>query len=91
MREPTVNATMEPDLSHIVYHDYVDISVAVATPKGLVRRLIVSSDFELESIFRLLWAGGAGAERMREQVHSAAGAGDGLIRHARAQERAVIG
>jgi 2-oxoglutarate dehydrogenase E2 component (dihydrolipoamide succinyltransferase) len=31
---PTVNASI--DGSEIVYHDYVDISVAVATPKGLV-------------------------------------------------------
>ncbi|XP_022794336.1 dihydrolipoyllysine-residue succinyltransferase component of 2-oxoglutarate dehydrogenase complex, mitochondrial-like [Stylophora pistillata] len=32
--EPTVNAVIEN--SEIVYRDYVDISVAVATPKGLV-------------------------------------------------------
>ncbi|XP_074631610.1 dihydrolipoyllysine-residue succinyltransferase component of 2-oxoglutarate dehydrogenase complex, mitochondrial-like isoform X2 [Acropora palmata] len=32
--EPTVNAVIEG--SEIVYRDYVDISVAVATPKGLV-------------------------------------------------------
>jgi len=31
---PVVNAVIEDD--HIVYRDYVDISVAVATPKGLV-------------------------------------------------------
>ncbi|KAJ7330730.1 hypothetical protein OS493_021659 [Desmophyllum pertusum] len=32
--EPTVNAVIENN--EIVYRDYVDISVAVATPKGLV-------------------------------------------------------
>ncbi|XP_066978427.1 dihydrolipoyllysine-residue succinyltransferase component of 2-oxoglutarate dehydrogenase complex, mitochondrial-like [Macrobrachium rosenbergii] len=32
--QPTVNAVMEG--SEIIYRDYVDISVAVATPKGLV-------------------------------------------------------
>jgi 2-oxoglutarate dehydrogenase E2 component (dihydrolipoamide succinyltransferase) len=31
---PAVNAYLEDD--HIVYHDYVDISIAVSTPKGLV-------------------------------------------------------
>ena len=32
---PDVNARLEGD-SHIVYHDYVDISVAISTPTGLV-------------------------------------------------------
>lgn len=32
--QPVVNAVI--DESEIVYRDYVDISVAVATPKGLV-------------------------------------------------------
>jgi len=31
---PTVNAVIEED--HIVYRDFVDISVAMATPKGLI-------------------------------------------------------
>jgi len=31
---PTVNASIDGD--EIVYHDYIDMSVAVATPKGLV-------------------------------------------------------
>lgn len=34
MDQPVVNAVIEG--SEIVYRDYVDISVAVATPKGLV-------------------------------------------------------
>ncbi len=33
-QQPTINAVI--DGSDIVYRDYVDISVAVATPKGLV-------------------------------------------------------
>ncbi len=32
--QPTVNAVIED--SEIVYRDYIDVSVAVATPKGLV-------------------------------------------------------
>lgn len=32
--QPTVNAVI--DENEIIYRDYVDISVAVATPKGLV-------------------------------------------------------
>ncbi|KAJ1330110.1 hypothetical protein BSLG_009694 [Batrachochytrium salamandrivorans] len=35
---PAVNARMEAD--EIVYHDFVDISVAVATPKGLVTPIV---------------------------------------------------
>lgn len=34
--QPTVNAVIDDDTNEIVYRDYVDISVAVATPKGLV-------------------------------------------------------
>lgn len=35
---PGVNASIEGN--EIVYHDYVDVSVAVATPKGLVTPVI---------------------------------------------------
>ncbi|CAK9301428.1 unnamed protein product [Gordionus sp. m RMFG-2023] len=35
-KQPIVNAFVMEDNSHISYRDYVDISVAVATPKGLV-------------------------------------------------------
>ena len=35
---PEVNARIEED--HVVYNDFVDISVAVATPKGLVTPII---------------------------------------------------
>ncbi|EDQ92022.1 uncharacterized protein MONBRDRAFT_21129 [Monosiga brevicollis MX1] len=35
-QEPAVNAFIDPDGKHILYHDYVNISVAVATPRGLV-------------------------------------------------------
>lgn len=34
--QPVVNAVIDPSGAEIVYRDYVDISVAVATPKGLV-------------------------------------------------------
>lgn len=34
--QPVVNAVIDDSTSEIVYRDYVDISVAVATPKGLV-------------------------------------------------------
>eukprot|EP01065_Artemidia_motanka_P033186 TRINITY_DN40157_c0_g1_i1.p1 TRINITY_DN40157_c0_g1~~TRINITY_DN40157_c0_g1_i1.p1 ORF type:complete len:387 (+),score=146.72 TRINITY_DN40157_c0_g1_i1:124-1284(+) len=33
---PVINAYMDTEEGTITYHDYVDISVAVATPKGLV-------------------------------------------------------
>lgn len=32
---PDVNATLDGD-SHVIYHDYVDISIAISTPTGLV-------------------------------------------------------
>lgn len=35
MEMPMVNATLEGD-SHVVFHDYVDISIAISTPTGLV-------------------------------------------------------
>ncbi|KAL0270112.1 UNVERIFIED_CONTAM: hypothetical protein PYX00_007624 [Menopon gallinae] len=34
--QPVVNAVIDPTGTEIIYRDYVDISVAVATPKGLV-------------------------------------------------------
>ena len=34
--QPVVNAVIDDATNEIVYRDYVDISVAVATPKGLV-------------------------------------------------------
>ncbi|XP_014066376.1 dihydrolipoyllysine-residue succinyltransferase component of 2-oxoglutarate dehydrogenase complex, mitochondrial isoform X1 [Salmo salar] len=36
MEQPAVNGVIEDTTKEIVYRDYVDISVAVATPKGLV-------------------------------------------------------
>eukprot|EP00897_Mesotaenium_endlicherianum_P009964 jgi/Mesen1/8997/ME000056S08407 len=41
-QEPTVNAVIDGD--DIIYRDYVDISVAVGTPKGLVVPVIRSAD-----------------------------------------------
>ena len=35
-RVPVVNAAMDIDKEEIIYRDYVDISVAVSTAKGLV-------------------------------------------------------
>lgn len=35
MEMPGVNATLDGD-NHVIYHDYVDISVAISTPTGLV-------------------------------------------------------
>lgn len=34
MEMPNVNATLDGD--HLIYHDYVDISIAISTPNGLV-------------------------------------------------------
>ncbi|TXT13765.1 hypothetical protein VHUM_01132 [Vanrija humicola] len=39
---PEANASIEDD--HIVYHDYVDLSVAVATPKGLVTPVVRNAE-----------------------------------------------
>uniref|UniRef100_A0A3B5L711 Dihydrolipoyllysine-residue succinyltransferase component of 2-oxoglutarate dehydrogenase complex, mitochondrial n=2 Tax=Xiphophorus couchianus TaxID=32473 RepID=A0A3B5L711_9TELE len=36
MDQPAVNAVIDEATKEIVYRDYVDISIAVATPKGLV-------------------------------------------------------
>lgn len=33
---PAVNAQLDVDNGNVIYHDYVDISIAVSTPKGLV-------------------------------------------------------
>ena len=35
MEMPMVNATLDGD-SHVIFHDYVDISIAISTPTGLV-------------------------------------------------------
>lgn len=35
MEMPMVNATLEGD-SHVIFHEYVDISIAISTPTGLV-------------------------------------------------------
>ena len=35
MEMPMVNASLDGD-THVVYHDYVDISIAISTPTGLV-------------------------------------------------------
>lgn len=37
---PVVNARIDLEKHEIIYHDYVDISIAVATPKGLVTPVI---------------------------------------------------
>lgn len=34
--QPVVNAVIDESGTEVIYRDYVDISVAVATPKGLV-------------------------------------------------------
>src|SRR3954449_9357668 len=39
---PSVNASIEGD--EIVYHDYLDVSVAVSVPKGLVVPVIRNAD-----------------------------------------------
>jgi 2-oxoglutarate dehydrogenase E2 component (dihydrolipoamide succinyltransferase) len=39
---PSANASIEGD--HIVYRDYVDLSVAVATPKGLVTPIVRNAE-----------------------------------------------
>lgn len=39
---PAANASIEGD--EIVYHDFVDLSVAVATPKGLVTPVVRNAD-----------------------------------------------
>lgn len=41
---PVVNARMDCDANEIVYHNYVDISIAVATSKGLVTPVLRSCE-----------------------------------------------
>ncbi|KAL1960131.1 hypothetical protein VTO42DRAFT_303 [Malbranchea cinnamomea] len=41
---PTVNASMDVENEVIVYRDYVDVSVAVATPKGLLTPVIRNTE-----------------------------------------------
>eukprot|EP01119_Soliformovum_irregulare_P001785 TRINITY_DN1157_c0_g1_i1.p1 TRINITY_DN1157_c0_g1~~TRINITY_DN1157_c0_g1_i1.p1 ORF type:complete len:421 (-),score=153.87 TRINITY_DN1157_c0_g1_i1:103-1365(-) len=41
---PGVNAVIDDASKEIIYHDYVDISVAVATPKGLVVPVVRDCD-----------------------------------------------
>lgn len=36
VERPIVNAVIDPETDEIVFKNYVDISVAVASPKGLV-------------------------------------------------------
>lgn len=37
---PTINTAMDPDREEIVFKDYVDISIAASTPRGLVTPVI---------------------------------------------------
>ncbi len=57
-----------PDGDEIVYHDYYDISIAVATPKGLVVPVLRDADklgfADIEKVCgireRMVWEGGEG-------------------------------
>ncbi len=64
-----INAYIEDD--HIIYHDYVDISIAVSTPKGLVVPVIRNAESlsfaEIESeVKRLAIAGRDGNLKLEE-------------------------
>ena len=41
---PAVNAQLDVENGNIIYHDYVDISIAVSTPKGLVVPVIRNAE-----------------------------------------------
>ena len=41
---PTVNAQLDVENGNIIFHDYVDISIAVSTPKGLVVPVIRNTE-----------------------------------------------
>jgi len=41
---PTVNAQLDVENGNIIFHDYVDISIAVSTPKGLVVPVIRNAE-----------------------------------------------
>jgi len=69
---PTVNASI--DGSEIVYHDYVDISVAVATPKGLVTPVLRNvEDMNYIDIERNVAALGAKARDNKITIEDLAG------------------
>tara|TARA_B110000037_G_scaffold222187_1_gene296023 strand:- start:289 stop:1551 length:1263 start_codon:yes stop_codon:yes gene_type:complete len=41
---PTVNAYIDEEKGMLIYHDYVDVSIAVSTPKGLVVPVIRNAE-----------------------------------------------
>lgn len=43
-RVPQVNASIDTDKEIVTYRDYVDISIAVSTPKGLVTPVLKDCD-----------------------------------------------
>jgi len=48
---PAINAVIDDSTKEIVYHDYIDVSVAVASPRGLV--VPVVRNVESMSIFKI--------------------------------------
>jgi 2-oxoglutarate dehydrogenase E2 component (dihydrolipoamide succinyltransferase) len=69
---PTVNASI--DGNEIVYHDYVDLSVAVATPKGLVTPVLRNvEDMGYVDIERNIAALGAKARDNKITIEDMAG------------------
>lgn len=69
---PTVNASI--DGSEIVYHDYVDMSVAVATPKGLVTPVLRNvEDMDYIDIEKNIAALGAKARDNKITIEDMAG------------------
>ncbi|CAG9937483.1 unnamed protein product [Clonostachys rosea f. rosea IK726] len=61
---PQVNASIDTDREIITYRDYVDISIAVSTPKGLVTPVI--RNCESKSIIELERVIGAMAKKARD-------------------------
>ncbi|CAM0140482.1 unnamed protein product [Umbelopsis sp. WA50703] len=69
---PTVNASI--DGNEIVYHDYVDMSVAVATPKGLVTPVLRNvEDMDYIDIEKNIAALGAKARDNKITIEDMAG------------------
>lgn len=60
-RVPQINASIDTDRGFITYRDYVDISIAVSTPKGLVTPVI--RDCETKSIVEIERAVGLVAQK----------------------------
>lgn len=69
---PAVNAYIDEEKGELIYHDYVDVSIAVSTPKGLVVPVIRNAESlsmdEIEKEVRRLALRGRDGELTMEEM-----------------------